>query len=412
MIGQQAEEARGQTGSQASTSSPILDYFNFYGMLNGIYDSGIQYETTSRTGGVVTGYGGTGAQVGGGVDFVHPIRYGQISAFYGGSYSRYNRSQYTNATQQSLGLSFVRQLSRHLNLTATEGLNYSYNTGQNYFYPSEGLFPSVQPYSASTLVNTTSLTLNWRASRRVTYFIGGDFYASHYHPGLFTSYVGGDATAGVTYQMTQRDSLTGSASYTRFGYSNGAGNSDIGTVTGSYAHIFNQYWSAGASVGVARVVASGNAILTFAGVPSDQFQQGRFSRTTTSPVFSGTVSRNFKHSSVSLTGGQSIIGGNGIYLTSKNVYGTANLAIQLSRRLRMSASGGVNRLSSVANTASGYTSGTFSINAAYQLSERCFLNLAYSGWQYPQFGTLQRTYANRISAGVTFTSKPYAISGF
>ena len=72
----------------------------------------------------------------------------------------------------------------------------------------------------------------------------------------------------------------------------------------------------------------------------------------------------------------------------------------------------MNRLSSVANAASGYTSATFSINAAYQLTDRSFLNFAYSGWQYPKFGDLQKTYANRISAGVTFTSKPYAISGF
>jgi len=413
VIGQQTDEARGQGGSQPSTSRPLLDYLNFYGMLNGIYDSGIPYQTTSRTGGIVTDYGGAGAQVGGGVDFVHPIRGGAFSAFYNGSYTRYSRSQYTNATQQLLGLSLVRQLGRYVSFTATESLNYSDNTGQNYFYPSSGgLFPSVQPYSSSALANTTSLTLSWHALSRVTYFIGGDFYTLHYRPGQFTSYVGGDATVGATYRVTRRDSLTGSVSYTRFGYSRGAGNSDIGSFTGSWAHVFNQYWSAGASAGVSRIMASGIASLDFGGVPSDEFQQGRFSQTTTSPIFSGTISRNFKHSTLSLMGGQSIIGGNGIYLTSKNVYGTANLAIQLSRRLRLGGTGGVNRLSSVANIASGYTAATFSLNAAYQLTERCFLNFTYSGWQYPKFGDLQRTYANRISAGVTFTSKPYAISGF
>jgi hypothetical protein len=412
IIGQQTDAARGQPASQASTSHPILDYFNFYGMLNGIYDSGIPYQTTSRTGGAVTGYGGAGAQVGGGVDFVHRIRGGEISAFYNGSYTRYSRSQYTNAFQQLLGLSFARQLSRQINFTATESINYSDNNGQNYFYPSGGLFPSVQPYSASVFVNTTSMTLSWHALRHVTYFVGGDFYTSHYHPGQFTSYVGGDGTVGFTYQATERDSLTGSATYTRFGYSNNAGSSDIGSASGAWTHVFNPYWSAGASAGVARVSASGTASLDFSGIPSDEFQTGRFSRTTTAPLYSGFVSRNFKHSTVTFTGGESIIGGNGIYLTSKNVYGTANVALQLSRRLRVGGAGGVNRLSSVANATSGYTSATFSINAAYQISERCFLNFTYSGWQYPKFGDLDRTYANRLSAGVTFTSKPYAIGGF
>jgi hypothetical protein len=408
----QTEDARGQPASQPATSRTLLDYFNFYGMLNGIYDSGLQYQNTDRTGGTVTGYGGAGAQMGGGVDFVHQIRHGEVSAYYSGSYTRYNRSQYTNATQQYLGVSLVRQLTRRLNFTATEVANYTFNSGQNYFYPSGSLFPSVQPYNTSALANSTSLTLNWRASRRTTYFIGGDFYMSHYHPGQFTSYLGGAATAGVTYQASQRDSLTGSVSYTRFSYSQNAGKSHIGTATGSYTHVFNPYWSAGASAGVARVEASGIAALGFVGVPSEEFQQGRFSQKTTAPVYTGSISRNFKHSTLSIVGGQSIIGGNGIYLTSKNVYGTANLAMQLSRRLRLGGSGGVNRLSSVANAASGYTSAAFSLNAAYQLTEHCFLNLAYSGWQYPKFGDLQKTYANRISAGVTFTSKPYAISGF
>jgi hypothetical protein len=410
-IAQQTDEARGQGGSQPSTRS-VLDYLNFFGMLNGIYDSSIPYQTTSRTGGVITDYGGAGAQVGGGVDFVHRIRGGAVSAFYNGSYTRYSRSQYTNATQQLLGLSLASQLSRHVSFTATESLNYSDNMGQNYSFSSGALFPSLQPYSSSTLANVTSLTLNWHALRRVTYFVGGDFYTSRYRPGQFTSYLGGDATAGATYQATQRDSLTGSITYTRFSYSNGAGNSDIGSISGSYSHMFNPYWSAGASVGVSRVVASGIASLAFGGVPNSEFQQGRFSQKTTTPTFGANLNRNFKHSTLSLTAGQSIIGGNGIYLTSKNVYGTANLSIQLSPRLRLGAVGGVNRLSSVANTASGYTSVMFGANAAYQLTERCFLNFAYQGWQYPKFGDLQRTYANRVSAGVTFTSKPYPISGF
>ena len=412
IIGQQTDQVRGQPAPQASTSHPILDYFNFYGMLNGIYDSGIPYQTTSRTDGVATDYGGAGAQVGGGVDFVHRLRGGEISAFYNGSYTRYNRSQYTDSFQQLLGLSFARQLSRHINFSAAESINYSDNNGQNYFYPSGGLFPYVQPYSASVFLNTTSMTLSWHALRRVTYFVGGDFYASHYNPGQFTSYVGGDGTVGFTYQATQRDSLTGSATYTSFGYSNDAGSSDIGSVSGAWRHVFNPYWSSGASAGVARVSTSGTARLNFSGTPGDEFQTGRFSQTTIAPLYSGFVSHNLTHSTVTIAGGESIIGGNGIYLTSKNIYATANVALQLSRRLRLGGAGGVNRLTSVANTASGYTSATFSINAAYQISERCFLNLTYSGWQYPKFGDLERTYANRISAGVTFTSKPYAIGGF
>jgi hypothetical protein len=381
------------------------DYFNGFLFLNAIHDSDLPFETFNPAGGVLNTYGGTGGQIGGGFNLYHLVEHGVMSASYNGSYTHYGRSGLSNGTNQTLSLAYSKMLSRRWTLRASEGLNYNLNFGSSFtLIPSSGLFPSVQPYSQRAFFNSTSVTLGYQESLRLSYFVGGDFFTAVYSPDTVGTYVGVSGTAGASYRITRRTTATGSYSISRLKYTDLSVTTDIGTALLTLSHELPRHWEVSLSGGVNQVNSKGTALLPIQGVVSEQFIQGQSSQKTNSPTLTASIFKSGRRSRVGISGGEAVSGGNGYYLTSRNVYVNGVGDLDIGRRLSLSGRLGYSKLSSLSNATNSYKAITYDFSAGFRLTRHTYLNGAYSGWHYPRFGPSNPNLANRVTVGVTFAS--------
>jgi hypothetical protein len=388
----------------------MQDYTNFSLSFSGINDSSLPFETVTDQGAVVQDYGGWGGQVGGGFNIYHRVQHGLFYVNYSGSYARYNRGQYANATNQSFSAAYSKMLSRRWTVRVSEGLSFSSNLGSTYnVIPTSGLFPSIQPYSQKTFFNNTALTLGYQATRRLSYFFGGNFFSATYRPSSISGYYGLSADAGASYRFTRRTTLTGSYDLSHLGYSGGGVSSRIQTGTLTLSYLLTRRIEAEASAGVSQVNSSGTASIYFQGVPSDVFVQGVYKQSTIVPDFTGSIFRTGRRSRFGITGGQNVSGGNGIYLTSKNLFVNGSANYQLNKRLSVNGLFGYSRLTSLANAAGNYDATTYNFNVGYEIKRHIFANVAYSKWDFPQYGTINTFNAHRLTVGVVFASRDYPL---
>jgi hypothetical protein len=173
------------------------------------------------------------------------------------------------------------------------------------------------------------------------------------------------------------------------------------------SHELSRHWEVSLAGGVNQVNSKGTAELPIQNVVSDQFAQGKFGQKTNSPTYTGSIYRNGRRSRLGVTGGEGVTGGNGYYLASRNIYLNGVGAMDFGRRFSFNAAVGYSRLSSLSNATNTYTAATFDINAGYKITRHTYLNGEYSGWRYPQFGSTNRTLADRITLGVTFATTDF-----
>jgi hypothetical protein len=388
----------------------LQDYANLFFSLNGVYDSSLPYATETPTGNVVQDYGGWGGQMGGGFNLYHRIQHGVIYLSYNGSYNHFNRPEFANGTSQNFSAAYSRVLNHRWTLRATEGFALSYNLGSTIsLLPTTGFFPSVQPYSQRALFNSSSVTLGYQVNHHLSYFFGGDLFVSNYQPANVASYYGLSGVAGAAYRFTRRTTVSGSYTLSHLGYSQNDITSNIQTFTGTLSYILTRRIELGASAGVSRVNSSGTVTLDILGIPNTTFVQGAYRQKTLTPNFTGSIFRNGLRSRYGITGGEGVSGGNGLYLTSKNIFVNGTASYQVNQKLSVNGLFGFSRLQSIANTASTYSATNYNVSAGYQVRRHIFANASYTGWRFPHYGNLTNFDARRLTVGVTFATRDYPL---
>jgi hypothetical protein len=389
----------------------LKDYGNLFANFSGIYDSSLPYATLTPNGGVVQDFGGWGGQVGAGFNLYRGLEYGLFYASYSGSYDRFNRSEFKNGTNQTLRVAYSRQLSHRWSLRASESFVFSDNLGSTYsLVPDASLFPSVQPYNQKSFYDDTSVTLGYQATHRLSYFVGGDLFASIYRPGQITGYVGPSGTAGASYRFTKRTALTGSYTASRLNYTNSGIVSSIQSGVLTLSHTLTRRIQVGLSAGLSAVHSSGTSTIFYQGIPASYYAQGYYQERTISPNYTASLYRTGLRSRLGVTGGEGISGGNGLYLTSRNLFVNAQANYQLNPRLSVSGQFGYSRLTSVSGAAAAaYGAWTYNLTGGYQISRHTFLNASYSGWRYPQYAAINNVNTRRLIFGVTFATKDFPL---
>ncbi|MFZ0593590.1 MAG: hypothetical protein WAM39_24235 [Bryobacteraceae bacterium] len=389
----------------------LEDYGNLFANFSGIYDSSLPYATLTPNGAVVEDFGGWGGQVGAGFNLYRRLEYGLFYASYSASYDRFNRNEFKNGTNQTLRAAYSKQLSHRWSIRVNESFVFSDDLGSTYsIVPNASLFPSVQPYSQRAFYDDTSITLGYQATHRLSYFVGGDLFASIYQPSQITGYVGPSGTAGASYRFTLRTTLTASYTASRLNYTNSGIVSDIQSGALTLSHSLTRRIQVGLSAGVSAVHSSGTSTIFYQGIPASYYAQGYFQEHTISPNYTASLYRTGLRSRFGVTGGEGISGGNGLYLTSRNAFVNAQLNYQLNPRLSVSGQFGYSRLTSVSGAVTGaYGAWTYSLAGGYQISRHTFVNASYSGWRYPQYATIDNFNTRRLTFGVTFATKDFPL---
>lgn len=388
------------------------DFFNFFLFANGVYDS----EPLTLNGRTVN-QGGLGFDGGGGIDAFKQFRDGYVSLGYRGDYRDYNSTFFPSGTDQSLSLSYQKRLGRRWNF------NFDTNAGiflygGTFFAaePSQVDFVQTNPFSSESKFLSSGISLSYRQTRRLSYVVNGQYYLNRYNiPGAIGA-TGVTGAGSVLYRLTARTTVGGTYSHTYFTYQRGAGQAQADTVVGTVSHDFSGHWFASVSGGFTRTDSMGTISVPVLIVDGNNLLPGiaigHYNRTSTFPSVIGTVRRQLRRSSLTVSGGQNIASGNGVFLASKNVFLNGYYSYSM-RRANLSFGGGLSHLSSVANTVSyTYSTGSFTASYAYNLMRHIGANVRYDYVRYGGLGPVEKRIDNRVAFGVYFSSKTVPLTLF
>lgn len=407
---------------QGSSPNPITtlaqqffdhDFLNFYLFADGVYDS----EPLTFNGQTIN-QGGWGFDGGGGVDASKHFRDGFLSLGYRGDYREYSSTFFPSGTDQSLSFAYQKMLTRRwsFSFNANAGI---FLYGGTYFAaePSQVDYVQTNPLSSESRFLSSGIATSYRATRRLSYVFNGQFYLNRYNTPNALGSAGVTGSVSVLYRTTARTTVGGTYSHTYFSYQHGAGQVQADTVEGTISHAFSGHWYASGSAGFTRSDAQGTItvpVLILSGntlLPG--YVIGHYNRVSTFPSVQGSVSHQLRRSMLSISGGQAISAGNGVYLASKSLFASGLYSYSM-RRSNLSFGGGVSRLSSVANNiAFNYTSASFSASYAYNVFRHLGAHARYDFVQYGSLGSgIGSRTDNRISFGVYFSSKSVPLTLF
>lgn len=412
------------TGSQdqGPSNNPIVtlasqflehDFFNFFVFASGVYDS-----TPLTLNGRNVNEGGWGFDGGGGAQALKHFRGGFVSLSYRGDYREYQSTFYPSGTSQNLSLNLEKVLSRRWNFSFNaNGAVFLF--GGTYFgsAPTEVNNAQTNPFSSETRFLSTGIALTYRQTRRLSYVFNGEYYLDRYNlPGAI-GFSGVTGSVSLLYRTTARTTVGGTYSHSYFAYQGDAGQANADTIVATVSHNFSGRWFASASGGVTRTNSSGNIhipVLFLVGnslLPG--FVLGHYNTTRTFPSFEGTLSHPLRRSALSISAGQGISAGNGVFLASRNDFVNGYYSWRQSLRANLSFGGSINHLNSVSNNvAFSYTSSSFTGQYSYNVMRHLGANVRYDYVRYGTFGGVGARQDNRITFGVYFTSQTVPLTLF
>lgn len=391
------------------------DFVNWFAFADGVYDT---YAPYSRPNGQLVDNGSFGVEVGGGVNAIHSFRDGQFSISYRGDFRDYTSATYTSGTDQFLSLAYSKRLGRRWTLSTSLGGGISFY-GDTFFTDSSNSTSLVanNPFSPETKFLSAGVSLTYQQSRRLSYVLSGSYFLQRYNYAPAIGLTGTSGSGSVYYRTTARTTIGGTYAYSYYTYQRGVGVANINTAQASVSHQFPNHWFASVSGGVTVSASSGiseipvNIMLN--GQLISGYLIGPYKSTTSFPSFSGSVSRSFRASNLSISAGQGISPGNGYYLASKALYANGVYSRSINRRTNFGVAGGIYRLSSVANSvALSYSSASITGSYSVNLMRYFGVNANYSFIHYGSLTGYGSVNDNRFSFGVNFSSKSIPLTMF
>jgi hypothetical protein len=388
------------------------NYFNYFGTVNGVYDS---FAPTVNSSGQQENNGGFGYSVGGGLSGYHKFRRAALALSYSGTYRHYNTPLFQNGTDQNLALTYTTRLSRRwtLGLSANAG-TVLYGSGYLGTATEGSNSVLTNPFSANTRYASSGVSFAYQQSRRLSYSVGGNFFLQRYSNVNAVGATGGSGNVGVNYRVNARTTIGANYTASGFVYQRGSGDSRLNGISASLFYQFPHHWFVGVSGGVTHTTISGvvsiPAELLNGGVGPGGFVVGPYKTSSNFPSFSGSVVRVFRRFQLSASGGQSINSGNGYYLASRNQYLNGNYS-KTFRRANISFGGNWYRLNSAANSVIySYSAGGFGASYGYQLMRYLGSNVRYDLVRYGNLPPYNAIVDNRITFGLTFSSRSVPVT--
>ncbi|MGC2657095.1 MAG: hypothetical protein WA324_03890 [Bryobacteraceae bacterium] len=378
---------------------------NFSVGVDGIYDNNTEggYE---------------GGDVNWGAIANHHFEGGSLSLSYRGDYRDFAGPQAYRGTDQNLSFALSKALSRRWLVTFSQaGGIFQYGASYFSLQPVESNIVETNPYDSKTDFLSSGFSATYQKSLRWSYTLSFNYFLSRYS-GLSPYGISAITTsAAASYRLTPLTTLSGTYAFSDYRYQNQGGQTQVHTAYATLSHQFRNRWSVLGSAGATRSQSAGIIDLALspglAQLLGSTYLSGAYNTTTYLPYFQGSLSRSLRHARFSLTGGQSVTPGNGIYLASKalNVNGFFSYTWHLSS---LGFGGAYTHFGSVANAAQSYDATSFSASYGYPLARHMALSLRYDFVDYSgtPFSSVATDRDNRVTVGVVFNSKTVPITLF
>ena len=385
------------------------NFVNFFAFTNGVYDT---YAPVLNAKGQTIDNGGFGYTIGGGVTARHSFKDGFLSLSYSGDWRQYTTYLYGSGTDQNLQFSYLKKLNRRWILNVGTGAGIAYY-GSSFLSTQSSGEPFIQnnPFSSENKFFSSGITLTYQQTRRLSYVASGNFFLQRFNfPGSIGT-TGGSGSGSVLYRVTPRLTLGGSYAHSYYVYQRNSGTATVDGVYGNASYLFPNHWLVNFSGGLNHSDVLGSVFLPAVFLVNNQliggYRVGKYDQVSNLPAFSGSVTRNFRRSSFSVSGGQAVVSGNGYYLASNSQFFGGNYSRTLtSRKATVSASGYYNRYHSISNTvASNYTSAGFGASYGYNIIRHLAANFRYDFIRYGQLAPVSSVSDSRLSFGFSFSTQ-------
>lgn len=385
----------------------------FYAGVDGVYDSSVQPVSLNPNGTLTTisGLYGVEAQIG--AYGTHSWKTALLGLDYHGNFREYANASSYDGIDQSLVLGYTWQKSRRLVFNA-QGLAGTYSDGLGLI----GITPEFT--NTNEVATPTSLLFDNRSyfvqgglgvtivqSPRTSYTLNGQGFEVWRQSSVLVGVEGYNLRGTVEHRLSKRTSVGFTYERQHFDFPKVFGQADIDTGQLFVGTNFGRFWSFTLRGGVFHSEVSGLQQVALSPVIAALLGQSSaiqaFYRANIFPSGDVSLSRRFKTANLTFSYSQSVVPGNGVYLTSKTDMGTASYSYTGIRKLNLGVSGGYDSLNSLGPAIQPYRTANGGAGLTYTLPYSLHLTARYD-YRYQQIESLiYKNTGYRVTIGVTYS---------
>jgi hypothetical protein len=408
---------RGEAPAAMQGSS--IDFRPFLSLGAG-YTSGLSGVSVDPAGNTVNDSSAT-MTVSGGVSGNHAWKHLNLGLNYNGSLSHNPGHSYYDGSNQTLSLGITDRIARHmtLNLRQSAGVT-SNNFGQPVlnpavpFDPSTAYLPRHDFFNNRTVYVSTQADLTFQTSTRLSFDLGGEGFLQRYQSNALFGVTGGGARGDMQYRVSKRSTIGLGYTYNHYSYTGIFSSTDLHGAVVTYAMRLTRSLEFSSYGGFMRsetkfvlLVPLDPALAALLGVSSAKEVAYQ---TAVVPNVAGRLSYAVQHGSFSLSGGHSVIPGNGVFLTSTSTNASLGYTYTGLRHWSINTGVSYSKSNSLGNVIGGYGSysGNASISRQLVKYTHGFLNAYFSKYDSPDFHNYNRwTYG--VQLGFAFAPGDVAL---
>jgi hypothetical protein len=386
----------------------------FFGGISGVYDSSLEPVAINSQGQLVTIGGLYGVEANIGAYGTHSWRTAQLGVDYHGIFREYANNASYSGIDQYLTLGYTWQQSRRMIWKAQllGGILDDALGGIGVEGATSAANPSVVS-PASLLFDSRSyylqggLDLTFQETARTSFTLGGQGFDVWRQSPLLVGMEGYSLHGSVEHRLSQHTSVGFNYQRQHFNFPKVFGQANVDTGEVFLGSNLGRVWSFTVRGGVFHSEVSGLQSVALSPVIAALLGQSTtvqaFYRENIFPSGQATLTRKFKMASLNFFFGQSVVPGNGVYLTSKSQNGGAGYSYTGIRKVNLSINGGYNSLNSLGQGIQPYKTGFAGGGITYTLPYALHLVTRYD-YRFQQIEDLSYKHTGyRASVGVTWS---------
>ncbi len=391
--------------------------------VTGAYDTGLGAAKVdpegrlnySDTYGVMGTFGLTG---------FHEWKTSVLDLDYHGSVTRYTGNSLYNSFDNSLMLSYQRQLSPHVSVQLSEaGARYTrafglsigqmLGTGFLNYDPAVSGLVANDLFDSPTWASISSGILTYQRTARTSFSFGGTGYIVRRSSTALIGSDGYTATGDWAYRLSRFQTVGVSYDFGHFGFQNMYGQSDMHGVFLNYSVRIGRRWELALAGGGYRLESQRLISVALDPVVAALLGQGvgieRFYAVTYTPSYRAHLTRAFRRASLTMGYDRTVMPGNGVYLTSTYQNGNAGFTYTGIRHLALQAGASYGQYSSFTQHVGKYQAVAGSAGFSSRLSRWISLVGRIDGRRYEIAGTQTNHVYYRASLGFAFAPSDYPL---
>jgi len=401
--------SRGQTpGGQSDVPVAFRPYIG----LNAIYDTGL-VPVTATAAGEIPSTDLYGVQLNLGAYTYRTWKHTTLALDYRGDFRHYPDASYWDGTDQFLSLILTHRPTKRVTFTLRNQsglytLNYFLSSALGNLDPNYLQLPVSNIYDNRLYFLGTAGDLTFQKSARLSFNFGAEGNLMREQSNALYGVTGGIVRADAEYRATRHTTLGLDYRFTYYDYTKSFGNSDISSVGLNYSTRFTPHVQLSARVGGARVTSSSLTVVTLdpavAALLGVSVGIQAAYQLNYVPDVQARLTDTFRTSEVNISYMDSVVPGNGVYLTSRENTGIASYSYTGIRHWNFGVDGSYGRMTTlVLNDIGAYNTYGAGTGFTRDMGRGLHAVMRFDARHYNiATGTMFKHNEYRVSLGVTF----------